>query len=186
MTTMEAEIGCATHGEPACLCDVIVTKPTNIMRYPLDHAYTDYVLRAFGDDILLDGDRLGEFLDVMIAGFDKVQEGLNSPTAGLGEVERLTHREAMLGELRDGQSIIDLGSRYGFGLEDTLWVLRGPAAKPSVLNDWSEQEWAEAETAIMEQGWTRYSLATRLNVTHSVARTLLGWYKAPADVAAAS
>ena len=117
---MTIDCGVETH-DPYCLCDVVITEPVEINpELVIGGTYSDYVVRAFGTELLDEQDGLLNYMEALADAKDAVERrkriGGNNALKGLDwrDVARLYDW------LADGESIIDWPDESGWDWDKTL------------------------------------------------------------------
>jgi hypothetical protein len=65
--TWETGVGCAAHGDPTCLCDVVIGEPAPIIK--TEHKFHNIALNELGDDVVSERN-LHEFFTIVLGLFE--------------------------------------------------------------------------------------------------------------------
>lgn len=157
-----------------CLCDVKL--PADPVKVDGEQwagsTYTIMALRAFGESIREDSNRMLGLLETLAKAKDVVDAKLNPPV----DVDTLDERRAkLLTWIRGGDSIVDAPIEFGWSWDDTLRALTRNT--PSALWAWTEEEWADAECFIADNRPVgERAIMRSLDITASSARALVAYY----------
>jgi hypothetical protein len=156
----------------SCLCDVRLTTVTTISAdLTLGSVYADYVLRAFGTDMLDNQDGLLDFLEALAKANDAVKQ---VPDVNLVPTEM---RDIVVDYLREPHSsILDVEIDLGFSVHDAVNALCN--GRPSIIRTFDDMKWLQIEAILDSEPDIKQTAFGRLaGLTTESARSILRYYR---------
>jgi hypothetical protein len=162
---------CGSDHPLECLCDVKITQPTPISaELTLGSVYADYVLRAYGTDILDSPGGLLDFLEALAQAKDAITPSQHTPPTFTET------REAVIDYLRQpGSSLLDVEADLGLSM--TVAVDALCHGRPSIMRTFDDMRWLEIEAVLENFTQSAWAFATAAGVTRATAVSILSYYR---------
>jgi hypothetical protein len=162
---------CGSSHCPECLCDVKITQTTTISaELTLGSVYADYVLRAYGADILDSPGGLLDFLEALAQAKDAITPSTHTaPTFA-------ETRDAVIDYLHQpGSSMLDVEADLGLTMAEAVNHLCN--GRPSIMQCFSEMRWLAIEATLEGFTASAWAFATAAGVTRATAVSILSYYR---------
>lgn len=163
-TDVESE-GCAEHGEPECLCDVVITNPAPVNFGLLDLPYAKGVVRRLGHAWPWRANAFAEVMEWVMRAHDLAS------TRSEGRGGTTVERRALIARHSEGLRIAQVTEELGISFEEWRDTLVPPGS-PTRL--WCVVEFVEFERRVLF-GQPIIATGRRLGLNAAQSRDLADW-----------